>query len=122
MEQQAEWSEADLAWLEQIPAELRGVAKRYGRRCFALVMQAGIFRHGGEILRRHTRGNKACLQAIMTQAGVVEQMLKVALEGSGLDVETFISCKEDIERIAVLRQATLGTTDTRTASGIILNS
>lgn len=114
-----EWSAADLEWLASIPLPLQPTAKRYGRKLFSLVMQAGMTSHAIELISRRTRGNREMMQATALLAQSLNQLCGAVAESWGNTPQEFISCREDIERVAVLAGGAL---EGRTPGGILLTN
>lgn len=121
-EQAAEWPAEDIAWLETIPAALKGVAKRHGRRLFQRTMQAGAIQHAMQIILSQTSGNRAVGQAMRLITSSVNDLTVVVLKAEGFGVENLLACRRDIELVAALAEGQITPGLKKSPGGIILNS
>lgn len=115
-----EWTEADEEWLKQVPSEHHITARRYGKWLFSMVMLTGANNYGLGVIASMLRGNRKGTQALGVLANTMNQLIGLALASKGFTQADFESCKEDIERVAVLMQGGAKPGDKKTAGGILL--
>lgn len=118
------WSEADLAWLEKLDLGTQVVARRYGRELTELVLVAGSCGHAlgiiQQVLQKHqSRGGMTALQVV---GGNLNALLTLTVISKGFSKELFESCREDLERAAMLSSAGVKLGEKRTNGGLIVTS
>lgn len=112
------WTDADEEWVEKVPAELRGIARRYGRETFSLVMRVGAATHAVGLLARRTAGNREQGQALAVLAKAFQDLASAYLRVKEL-TSAFRACQKDVELMGELAQ---NGEERRSAGGIILDS
>ena len=93
----------DENWMAKYPAELQQVARRYGKDCFELTMWVGAM---NEAIRTcfASKPPKQVQQALVMLSGCMNELGMLALKGAGTEQAVFLSCKRDIETLAMLAQ------------------
>lgn len=118
-----DWSEEDKAWLEKhVPDTLKTIAVRHGRQLYTIVMQAGAATFALTTLHANVR-HPQLSQMIGTLTKLFDQFCQRAVKGANHNIEQFIECKADIERLASLQDSGAKLPGERvSAGGIILDS
>lgn len=117
-----DWTDVEVVWLSKVPQELQPTARRYRKVCFSLVMQHGAMNHGISICMqgRPPRDAQIALGIVVNS---YNNLMALALKGAGLTEELFLSCKEDVERVAALMDTGKGLPGEKKAGqGIIIAS
>lgn len=117
------WSEEDRDWLKKhVPEELQTIAVRHGRQLYTIVMQAGAATFALTTLSANIR-HPQLSPMIVTLTKIFDQFCQRAVKGAGCTVEQFHECKNDIERLAALKDAGQRLPGERVSKGgIILDS
>lgn len=116
----AGWSDEDITWLEAFkPMVARPVAERYGRHIMELVVLGGVIGHAVQIIAG-SKPPQAVAKAVGVLAMHCDVLMNAAVVGGGVDPKLFISCQEDLNRLAALQDDGHG--GKRSAGGIILAS
>lgn len=115
-----EWSAEDKAWLKTQPTEFQRVAAQHGKIVFQLVMCGGQTSYALGILNKFA-GNAAIKQAMLVLLKLTNQMMKIALEKSGITMQQYTDCKRDVETVgALMNPNRYQEGDSVTSGGIIV--